>query len=313
MQPVKNRNISYTPIRTYTEDREWHPNKHALLYFLEGFKLGSSGDQLNAIELGPYGCIVETHKGYSKRSESSVLNVDWFYVDINKIKVNRNRKNKQYDKDVHEMIMSYDPCVRYSSVNSDALEILELDHNGNKTYRLLTQDEYLFYMDLLFSGGVVKQKFPLHTRQKEVIDARKDFNENNKDADLIVNLESLHTRFGKDKTNYQGIKPETQVIFDLSGYFATWQITDEFDPLKDHPVYTRGKTKEFILEEIVDALRNNKRVWVMISTYNDENSDRIELLSLFKDANIEVIIDEADYQVWQQIGLLTKVITNVIS
>ena len=165
----------------------------------------------------------------------------------------------------------------------------------------------------LFNNGVAKKPYPLDVRQQKMVNERTQFLNSNKDAQMIINVESNHTRAGKDKTNYKGIQPETQVIFDFSGYFATWQITDEFDTTLDHPVYTRGKNKDQIINEIAGALEQNKRVWVMISTYNDENSDRIHLLNLFKHANIEIVIDEVDYQVWKQLGLIEGIITNVIA
>ena len=51
----------------------------------------------------------------------------------------------------------------------------------------------------------------------------------------------------------------------------------------------------------------------MISTYNDEDSDRIDLLNLFKDANIEIIMDEVDYQIWKQKDLIKGIVANVIA
>ena len=313
MQLVKNRIINNVPIRTYTDDNTWHPDKHALLYIFDDNKLGSSGDQVDARELGAYSCIVKTHQGYSKRSEFKDHTVEWLFVDISKITVNRTRKNKQYDKDVHEMIMDLDPKVSISKHNSDALTIAELDKNGDVVDRLLTQEEYLNYCDTLFNDSITPTPFPLDLRQQKMVDERKVFVDNNNDAQMIIHIESNHTRAGKDKTNYKGIQKETQVVFDFSGYFATWQITDEFDPRLDHPVYTRGKNKEQILQEIIDVLKKGKRVWVMISTYNDEDSDRIDLLNLFKDANIEIIIDEVDYQVWKQKNLIKGIVANVIA
>jgi hypothetical protein len=34
---------------------------------------------------------------------------------------------------------------------------------------------------------------------------------------------------------------------------------------------------------------------------------------LFKDANIEIIIDEVDYQVWKQKNLIKGIVANVIA
>lgn len=316
MQPVKNRIISHIPIRTYTSDLEWHLEKHALFYLLEldnGEKFGSSGGQKNAQELGAYGCIVDTHSNYSKRSESKDYSVEWLYIDKDKIVGASNLKNASYDKLVHGMIFDYDPRVKYFKHNADALAIDELDADGLIVERPLTQEEYLGYLDALFKDSVQNERFPLDVRQQKMVDEREQFLKNNQDADIIINVESNHTRAGKDKTNYKGINPDTQVIFDFSGYFATFQITDEFDNNVDVEVVTRGKTKDEILQNVIDALKNGKRPWLMISTYNDEESDRIQLLSLFKNANIEIIIDEVDYQVWKQTELLEGIVTNVIS
>jgi|SaaInl6LU_22_DNA_1037377.scaffolds.fasta_scaffold03399_4 hypothetical protein len=316
MQSVKNRIISHTPIRTYTDELEWHPDKHALCYLLEldnGEKCGSSGGQNNAKELGAYGCIVDTHNNYSKRSESKDYRVKWLYIDKNKIVGADKLKNASYDKLVHEMIFEYDPRVKYFKHNSDALAIDELDANGDIVERPLTYNEYLNYLDTLFKDSVQNERFPLDVRQQKMVNERKDFLNINKDADMIINIESNHTRAGKDKTNYKGINSDTQVIFDFSGYFATFQITSEFDSNVDVEVVTRGKTKEEILQDTIDALVQGKRPWLMISTYNNEESDRIQLLSLFKNANIEIIIDEVDYQVWKQTELLEGIVTNVIA
>ena len=92
-----------------------------------------------------------------------------------------------------------------------------------------------------------------------MVNERKDFLNINKDTDMIINIESNHTRAGKDKTNYKGINPDTQVIFDFSGYFATFQITSEFDSNVDVEVVTRSKTKEEILQDTIDALIQGKR------------------------------------------------------
>ena len=137
--------------------------------------------------------------------------------------------------------------------------------------------------------------------------------EQNKESDLILNIESIHTRFGKDKTNYLSIQPETEIIFDCSAYFATFQITSEFDPDRDQAVETRGRSKKEILDDIISARRNGKRVWVLTSMFNDENSDRIELISLFKNTNAELIIDEVDYAAWSKIEIIKKVVENVIN
>jgi hypothetical protein len=316
MQPVKNRIISHTPVRVYTSDLEWSTEKHGLFYLLKldnGEKLGSSGGQSNANELGAYGCIVNTHNNYPKRSESKDYHVEWLYIDKDKIVGANKLKNASYDKLVHGMIFEYDPRVKYFKHNSDALAIDELDANGDIVERPLTQDEYLDYLDKLFKDSILNERFPLDVRQQKMVNEREDFLNNNKDADMIINVESNHTRAGKDKTNYKGINTDTQVVFDFSGYFATFQITSEFDSDVDVEVVTRGKTKEQILQDTIDALVQGKRPWLMISTYNDEESDRIQLLSLFKNANVEIIIDEVDYQVWKQPKLLEGIVTNVIS
>ena len=316
MQPVKNRIISHTSIRTYTSDLEWNPAKHGLFYLLEldnGEKLGSTGGQSNANELGAYGCVVNRHNGYIKQSESKDYIVEWFYIDKDKIVGADKLKNASYDKLVHEMIFKYDPRVKYFKHNSDALAIDELDANGDIVARPLTHSEYLTYLDKLFKDSVQNVRPPLDVRQQKMVDERKDFLNNNKDADMIINVESNHTRAGKDKTNYKGINTDTQVVFDFSGYFATFQIIDEFDSSADVEVATRGKTKDQILQDTIDVLAQGKRPWLMISTYNDEESDRIQLLSLFKNANVEIIIDEVDYQVWKQTELLEGIVTNVIS
>jgi len=305
---VKNRNFIDLPSFWWTNDQEWHPEKHAAFYVMNN-KLGSAGGQLNAQELGLFGCVVETHKSYSKRSEFGTFNVYHGCIEISKIKQTKKRKNKQYDKDVIDMIIDYDPKVKHDPANSDGL-VIKID---TSTYRPLTPDEIFNYLEILFGEGKKKNTFPPHTRQLEIIKGRREFLEQNRESDLILNIESIHTRFGKDKTNYLSIQPETEIIFDCSALFATFQITSEFDPDRDQAVETRGRSKEEILNDIISARRDGKRVWVLMSMFNDEDSDRIELISLFKNTNAELIIDEVDYAAWSKIEIIKKVVKNVIN
>ena len=305
---VKNRNFKDLPSFWHTDDLEWNPEKHAACYVMNN-KLGSAGGQANAQELGLFGCIVDTHKNYQKRSEFGTFDVYYGCVDISKIKQTKKRKNKQFDKDLQEMIIDYDPKVKHDPANADFL-LIKIDSN---TYRPLTPDEIFNYLEILFGEGKKKKPFPPHTRQLEIIKDRRAYLEQNKESDLILNIESIHTRFGKDKTNYLSIQPETEIIFDCSAYFATFQITSEFDPDRDQAVETRGRSKKEILDDIISARRNGKRVWVLTSMFNDENSDRIELISLFKNTNAELIIDEVDYAAWSKIEIIKKVVENVIN
>jgi hypothetical protein len=304
---VKNRNFIDRPSFWWTGDQEWDPEKHAGFYVMNN-KLGSTGGQGNAQELGLFGCVVETHKSYSKRSEFGTFTVHYGCVDISKIKQTKKRKNKQFDKDVHEMIIDLDPKVKHDPANADCL-LIKTDTGT----RSLTTEEILEYLRILFGEGKKKTAFPAHTRQLEIIKGRREFLEQNRESKLILNIESIHTRFGKDKTNYLSIQPETEIIFDCSAYFATFQITSEFDPDWDQTVETRGRSKEEILNDIISARLNGKRVWVLMSMFNDEDSERIELISLFKNTNVELIIDEVDYAAWSKIEIIKKVVENVIS
>ena len=305
---VKNRNFIDLPSFWWTNDQEWNSEKHAAFYVMNN-KLGSAGGQLNAQELGLFGCVVETHKSYSKRSEFGTFDVYHGCIEISKIKQTKKRKNKQYDKDVIDMIIDYDPKVKHDPANSDGLVI----KTDTDTYRPLTPNEIFEYLKILFGEGKKKNPFPAHTRQLEIIKGRRDFLEQNQKNDLILNIESIHTRFGKDKTNYLSIQPETEIIFDCSAYFATFQITSEFDPDCDQAVETRSRSKEEILNDIISARRNGKRVWVLMSMFNDEDSERIELISLFKNTNAELIIDEVDYAAWSKIEIIKKVVEHVIN
>ena len=307
MKTVKNRNFKDLPSFWWTNDQEWNPEKHAGFYIMNN-KFGSTGGQANAQELGLFGCVVETHKSYSKRSEFGTFDVYYGCVDISKIKQTKKRKNKQYDKDVHEMIIDLDPKVKHDPANADCL-LIKTDTGT----RPLTTEEILEYLTILFGEGKKKNQFPAHTRQLEIIKGRREFLEQNLESDLILNIESIHTRFGKDKTNYLSIQPETEIIFDCSAYFATFQITSEFDPDRDQAVETRSRSKEEILDDIISARHNGKRVWVLMSMFNDEDSDRIELISLFKNTNAELIIDEVDYAAWSKIEIIKKVVENVIN
>ena len=307
MKTVKNRNIQDLPSFWFTEDLEWDVNKHALIYLLDPNKLGSSGGQENANELGAFGCIVATHKGYQKRSETRTFDVLWGIIDISKIK--GDIKNQQYDKLIHDMIIDYDPRVKIDPHNTDAL----IYKNSKNSTRQLSFEEILNYLNILFNKGIHKIVYPPHTRQLQIIKDRVNFNKQNLDKDLILNVESLHTRFGKDKTNYQGIMPETELVVDFSGYFATFQIISEFNPEIDYAVQTRGRGTEDIVNDIIAAKEKGMRPWLLLSTYNDELSDRIDLLKLFRNVNIEFIIDEVDYQAWKQVELIKKALENVIA
>jgi hypothetical protein len=307
LKTVKNRNFKDLPSFWWTNDQEWDPEKHAGFYIMNN-KFGSTGGQANAQELGLFGCVVETHKSYSKRSEFGTFDVYYGCVDISKIKQTKKRKNKQYDKDVHEMIIDLDPKVKHDPANADCL-LIKTDTGS----RPLTTEEILEYLTTLFGEGKKKISFPAHTRQLEIIKGRREFLEQNLESDLILNIESIHTRFGKDKTNYLSIQPETEIIFDCSAYFATFQITSEFDPARDQAVETRGRSKEEILNDIISARHDGKRVWVLMSMFNDEDSDRIELISLFKNTNAELIIDEVDYAAWSKIEIIKKVVEHVIN
>jgi hypothetical protein len=304
---VKNRNFKDLPSFWWTKDQEWDPEKQAGFYIMNN-KFGSTGGQANAQELGLFGCVVETHKSYSKRSEFGTFDVYYGCVDISKIKQTKKRKNKQYDKDVHEMIIDLNPKVKHDPANADCLLI-----KTDTGLRPLTTEEILEYLTILFGEGKKKISFPAHTRQLEIIKGRREFLEQNLESDLILNIESIHTRFGKDKTNYLSIQPETEIIFDCSAYFATFQITSEFDPDRDQAVETRGRSKKEILDDIISARHNGKRVWVLMSMFNDKDSDRIELISLFKNTNAELIIDEVDYAAWSKIEIIKKVVENVIN
>jgi len=278
MKLVKNRDFSPTPSFWYTKDLEWNVDKHAGLYLLEPNKLGSTGGQTNATELGLFGCVCNTHEHYSKRSENKVLSVFWGCIDISLIVGGANIKDKQYDKLVQNMIIALDPRVKRDETNKDALVI----KTGAGTYRKLTFDELLDYLNVLFGNGVKKQVFLPHTRQQKNILERNDFVMNNRDKSLIVNVENCHTRFGKDKNNYLGIRSETEVILVFSGYFATFQITDEFDPSRDYAVQTRGRSVAAIIEDVIIGREQQKRIWLLISTYNDFNSSRIKMLTILK-------------------------------
>lgn len=305
---VKNRNFVEIPNFWYTNDLEWDPEKHAGIYVMTN-KLGSTGGQKNAQDLGLFNCVVNTHKIYSKRSEFGTFTVYYGCIDIAKITNAEKVKNKQYDKLVHAMIMDYDPQVKIDPANDDAL-IIKV---GPNEYRPLTPEEIFNYLDILFGKGINKKIYPPHTRQLEIINSRRDFVEKNRNSDMILNIESLHTRFGKDKTNYLGIQPETEIIFDFSGYFATFQITSEFDVEIDCAIETRGRSSVDILTDIISARKSGKRVWVLMSMYNDEDSERIKMLSMFKDTNVEMLIDEVDYQAWGQVDLIRKAVEHVIN
>lgn len=303
---VKNRDFDTEPSFWYSDNLEWSQSQQAAIYVMEN-KLGSSGGQKNADELGLFGSIVKTHRDYSKRGEFTVKRVRWGCIDILKINGGDKLDNFQFDKLLQQMVIEDNPLIKHDPNNTDGLII----KTGPDEYRPLTSAEIVDALNKIINGGRKRPQHHPHTRQLELKHERELFAEGNKDADLIVHFEGNHTRIGKDKINYISISPEVKIVIDMSGYFATWQITSEFKDGYDVPVYTRGKTSETILTELIIALEEQKRPWLMLSTYNNEDSDRIELLSLLKCVNIHLIIDEVDYQVWKQVDLIRKIIENV--
>lgn len=315
---IKNRNINPLPARVFSESYEktgkFDPNIHAGLYIMQN-KNGSFGNQANAVELGALGCLIDTHKHYgSSRMEglgefaTKDIDLEWVIVDKDKIKGHEKVTNAQYDRKVNAMFTEFDPRIKINKhKNSDSL-IYQIDQ---ETQRPLTPKEILDLYDKIFGNGVKKTVYPPHTRQQEMFSEREDFRKQNKDSKLIINLESAHTRFGKDKLNYLGLDDRYQIIADLSGYFATWQIQDELGK-DDHWIETRNRSVDDILKDILFGLQQGKRIWLAISTYIDGTHEKIKMLNIFKNANVALIIDEPDYQQWRQFDFFNEVLENVI-
>jgi hypothetical protein len=313
---MKNRNINPLPARVLSESYEktgqFDPRRHALLYQIFN-KNGSSGNQINAVALGALGCIENTHKNYgSSRMEGlgeyaiKDIDLEWVIVDINKIKGHEKVSNSQYDRLVNKQFREFDARIKQGK-NPDSL-VYQVDQ---ETQRPLTTAEIHELYDNVFSDGVKKTVCPPHTRQQEIFAERTDFRKQNKIKKLIINLESAHTRFGKDKTNVLGLDPEHQIIVDFSGYFATWQIQDELGK-DDHWIETRNSSVDDILKDILFGLQQGKRIWLAISTYIDDNHEKIKMLNVLKNANVALIIDEPDYQQWRQRNFFNEVLENVI-
>lgn len=313
---MKNRNINPLPARVFSESYEktgqFDPRRHAILYQLLN-KNGSSGNQSNAVELGALGCIENTHKNYgSSRMEGlgefaiKNIEVEWVIVDINKIKGHEKVSNSQYDRLVNKHFREFDPRIKQGK-NADSL-VYQVDQ---ETQRPLTTKEIHELYDNVFGDGVKKTVYPPHTRQQEIFTERAEFRKQNKIKKLIINLESAHTRIGKDKINALGLDPEHQIIIDFSGFFATWQIQGELDN-NDHWVDTRNRYIDDILQDVLYGLQQGKRIWIAVSTYIDGNHEKIKMLNIFKNANVVGIIDEPDYQQWRQFEFFNEVLENVI-
>ena len=313
---IKNRNINPLPARVFSESYEktgkFDPTKHALLYQILN-KNGSSGNQSNAVELGALGCIENTHKNYgSSRMEglgeyaTKDIDLEWVIVDVEKITGYEKVSNAQYDRLVNKMFRDFDPRIKQGK-NADSL-IYQIDQ---ETQRPLTTAEIHELYDKVFGDGVKKTVYPPHTRQQEIFAERSDFRKQNKDSKLIINLESAHTRIGKDKINYLGVDDDHQVIIDFSGYFATWQIQDELGQ-DDHWIETRDRSVDDILKDCLFGLQQGKRIWLAVSTYIDGDHEKIKMLNIFKNANVALIIDEPDYQQWRQFDFFNEVLENVI-
>lgn len=313
---VKNRNLNLIPADIFSDSYEktgkYDPKKHALLYIMLN-KNGSFGHQKDGAKLGAYGCLVNTHQNYgTSRMEglgeyaTKNIDVEWVVVDKSKIKGYEKITNDQYDRLVNKMFTEFDPRVKINrKKNSDSL-VYQVDQD---TQHPLTTKEILNLYRKVFGDCVKKTVYPPHTRQQEIVKEREEFRNNNKSSLLLINQENCHTRFGKDKTNYLG--QDHQVIVDVSGYFATWQIKDELGP-NDHWVKTRNRSKEEILQDILSGLQNGKKIWIPLSAYNKSDHEKIKMLNIFKNSNIALIIDEPDYQQWRQMDFFKEVLKNVI-
>jgi hypothetical protein len=313
---IRNRNINPLPARVFSESYKktgkFDPKSHAILYQILN-KNGSSGNQINAVELGALGCIENTHKNYgSSRMEGlgefAIKNIEleWVIVDINKIKGHEKVSNSQYDRLVNKQFREFDARIKQGK-NADSL-VYQVDQ---ETQRPLTTTEIHELYDNVFGDGVKKTVYPPHTRQQEIFVERANFRKQNKIKKLIINLESAHTRFGKDKTNAFGLDTEHQIIIDFSGFFATWQIQNELDN-NEHWIETRDRSTDDILQDVLYGLQQGKRIWIAISTYIDGNHEKIKMLNIFKNANVVGIVDEPDYQQWRQFEFFNEVLENVI-
>lgn len=315
---MKNRNFNPLPARVFSESYSktgrYDPELHALLYQLLN-KNGSFGYQKNWANLGAYGCLVDTHKNYgSSRVEglgdfaTKDIDVEWIVVDKDKIKGYEKIKNAQYDRLVNQMFIEFDPRIKINKQkNADSL-VYQVDQ---ETQRPLTVQEIHDLYDKVFGDGIKKTVHPPHTRQQEIFQERKNHREKNSNSRLLINLETAHTRFGKDLTNRLGLDDDTQVVLDCSGYFATWQIQNELGE-NDHWVETRNGSVDDILKDILFGLQQGKRIWLAISTYIDGNHEKIKMLDVFKNANVAIVIDEPDYQQWRQFDFFNEVLENVI-
>ena len=234
------------------------------------------------------------------------IDLEWVIVDINKIKGHEKVSNSQYDRLVNKQFREFDARIKQGK-NSDSL-VYQVDQ---ETQRPLTTAEIHKLYDKVFRNGVKKTVYPPHTRQQEIIKERKQHRQDNKSSLLLINSETAHTRFGKDKTNYLGLDDDHQVIIDFSGYFATWQIQDELGK-DDHWIETRNSSVDDILKDILFGLQQGKRIWLAISTYIDDDHEKIKMLNVLKNANVALIIDEPDYQQWRQRNFFNEVLENVI-
>ena len=316
MSQLKHRKLHNTPARVFSksfaETGIFDNTRHALTYILLN-KNGSSGGQANANELGAHECIKLTHDQYSPRGEGlgdraiTPPDLHWVITDIDKIKGHNKIKTCQYDEPINKMFRAHNPRIK-RGINQDTL-VYQVNQN---TQRPLTSEEILDCYDKEFGNGVKKTVYPPDTIQQEVIKERAEHREQNKNANLLINSENLHTRLGKDKVNALGIAPKCKVVIDISGFFATWQIKDELGE-NDYWVETQQVSIEKIKEDIEYGLLEGKRIWLPISSYITEDHEKIKLLELFKDTNVAIVVDEPDYQVWKQIDLIPGVLKYVIN
>lgn len=304
------RNIKDTASFWYSELPEWNPHKQALAYIditISKF-VGSSGGQDNAENMTPYECIVATMKTYSNRGDDRVHEIHWGVIDIDRIKNSHKldptkKDQRQFDRLIRSQIMEHDKGLRINKINGEILE---------RNKKKLSLDECLAILDEVYGPGRGKVSIiPLDSNQIQINKDRILVRTQQQNRQILVNIETAHTRIGKNNVNYHCVDPNCRVFIYPTGFFATHQISNIMTE-QDMWIEWRGRSVEEIMKDIGVAADKNKNIHLAVSGFESEQSERLKVLKLFKDINVTIVVDEPDYHQWKQPKLYKQILKYVV-
>lgn len=304
------RNIRDIPSFWHSSNPEWNPIKQALVYIdtTIGKFVGSSGGQDNAENMTPYECIVATMKQYQNRGDDRIHDIDWGVIDIDRIKNSHKldptgKKQRQFDRLIRQQIMEHDKGLRPSKTNNEILE---------RNKKKLSLDECLAILDDVYGSNRNQPSIiPLDSNQIKIKQDRIAVRTQQKNRQILINCETAHTRIGKNNINYHGVNPNCRIFLYPTGFFATHQIADTMTK-QDKWIDWRGRSVEEIMKDIDVAVDKNKNIHLAVSGFESENSERLQVLKLFKGLDVTIVVDEPDHHQWKQPKLYKRILKYVV-